>query len=476
MTTAEYNWPELLKEAQQVIHSDPQTSWRKLARELGVPKTTLRDGFMRHLGIEDVEHIPLGRVEKMEQQPPVFEDKRVTKKPTWRELVKVAQVTQAAEEQLDNTQRIANIGIEVNRPIAIMFTGDWHLGDLAINYQQWVADIEYLLDTPDLYVCAMGDDIQNMRAFKTLSAVLGQALSPKLQGAMLKSVIDELTEKNKLLAKILGNHDCLDEETEIFCDDGWIKYDQIIPEKSTALTFNDGKVLRETVSAVHIYDYTGDMYHTQSRLVDIMVSPNHRILSKAQLANPKPNTKCQNCGNPVYRPPKRHKEKITCSSFCKSALKKDVTNTGVPNPSILPEKTWTYIQANQLFNSSSTQREVPASGYINAEGASISDDEIRIAAWILTDGYIEEKHGYIKIYQRKSKYHLITDILDRLEINYAITERNRNITMICGKELKSKPESGMTIRLKSKGSAKIKSIIERKDQLPEWVWKSLTFS
>lgn len=88
-----------------------------------------------------------------------------------------------------------------------MFTGDWHLGDRATNHKQWMEDIEFILKTPDLFMVDLGDSIQNMRSFKVLAAVLDQALPPRIQAAMLREVVDALTDKGKLLAKVGGNHD-----------------------------------------------------------------------------------------------------------------------------------------------------------------------------------------------------------------------------------------------------------------------------
>lgn len=66
----------------------------------------------------------------------------------------------------------------------------------------------------------------------------------------------------------------------------------------------------------------------------------------------------------------------------------------------------------------------------------LTDDEIRLAAWICTDCHVN-KHGYISLYQAKKKVHLILELLDRMGIEYRVKERVRNIKAICGKTLKS---------------------------------------
>ena len=88
-----------------------------------------------------------------------------------------------------------------------MFTSDWHMGDMASDHRQWIADMEYVLETDNLFMIDLGDSIQNMRAFKNLAAVLSQAITPKMQAQLLRGIVEELTDKHKLIAKVIGNHD-----------------------------------------------------------------------------------------------------------------------------------------------------------------------------------------------------------------------------------------------------------------------------
>ena len=188
--------------------------WDIIGTEFGKTAEAARSQYRRHKakGGSDValdyvvgdEEIEWGGEEAAEV---FFPDKKHAEDINWRELLDLATKGQDINERMTDDQRIATIQIDTDKPIAITFSGDWHLGDGSTDHESWRRDILYFIETPNLYLIDMGDDIQNMRSFRTLSAVLGQVLSPVQQAQLLKSIIDELTQKNKLLAKVRGNHD-----------------------------------------------------------------------------------------------------------------------------------------------------------------------------------------------------------------------------------------------------------------------------
>lgn len=143
----------------------------------------------------------------LNHQSVIFTDKQKSEKIDWREMLAHAVTGQDINKRLSPCQETANIHIHTDKPIAIVYTGDWHLGDNGTDYISWYDDIHLIMDTPNMYMIDLGDDYQNMRSFRVLANVLNQVLTPPQQAAMMKSLVDELTSKNKLLAKIGGNHD-----------------------------------------------------------------------------------------------------------------------------------------------------------------------------------------------------------------------------------------------------------------------------
>jgi hypothetical protein len=125
----------------------------------------------------------------------------------WRELLNLAIHTQGLQQAADDSQRVATVQVVTDKPFCFIYSGDWHLGDGRTDHCQWQHDIDLVLNHPRIKIVNLGDSHQNMRSFKTLSAVLSQALSPPMQAKMMKGIVDELAEKNKVAAWVDGNHD-----------------------------------------------------------------------------------------------------------------------------------------------------------------------------------------------------------------------------------------------------------------------------
>jgi|WetSurSiteA1Bulk_404760.scaffolds.fasta_scaffold34659_2 hypothetical protein len=173
------------------------TRWSRIADELDENPEKLRSIWRRRSRL----------TQKGEESTPIFIDKKEMEQVDWRKLAAHAKAGSSLDDSLDYTQESATVKIDTDTPIAVVYTGDWHLGDTHTNHEDWLSDMKTIMDTPAVYMVDLGDSYQNMRSFKVLSAVLEQVLSPAQQAALFKSLVDELTEKGKLLAKVGGNHD-----------------------------------------------------------------------------------------------------------------------------------------------------------------------------------------------------------------------------------------------------------------------------
>lgn len=271
--------------------------------------------------------------------------------------------------------------------------------------------LDIALTLPKNYQQKMVDAITDIGGFVEERGFSGEMLYARKTLAAVNECFDDIT-------WLLGNHECLDEETEVFADGEWKKHTELIPGKSKVLVFNDGVITEETITDLHIYDYSGPMYLTKTMLADFMVSPNHNILWHPQ------------------------------------------------------EGGWRFNSAKQLFdNDKRTRVYLPLAGKSNRNGCALSDDEIRIAGWIYTDCTINKRTGYYQFSQRKSKHKHITDILDRLKIEYSLYERERNTKQICGKELLKQPEAEVTISVLARDTNWLRSIVGDKEAIADWAWK-----
>lgn len=193
----------------QLKAQKPNISWNEIAKLLGeMNGEQVRSKYRRAKKNPDHSpHTPTSEPHAYEQEMVEFLDKKHKLSTPWQDLLNLAVTGQVINDQLDDTQRTADIHIHTQKPIAVVFTGDWHLGDTATDHVRWAADIRTILEHERVFMIDVGDDRQNARNFRSLSVVLSQVLSPKQQAQLLRSIVDELTDKHKLLAKVDGNHD-----------------------------------------------------------------------------------------------------------------------------------------------------------------------------------------------------------------------------------------------------------------------------
>lgn len=217
-----------------------------------------------------------------------------------------------------------------------------------------------------------------------------------------------------------GNHECFDSKTEILTKSGW-KFHQDISPTDLVMTLNkeSGNMEWQKPIAVHRYHHNGDMVSINTRGIDLCVTKNHRLWAKP-------------------------------------------TNISK----------WRMQPASDVLNDSRKRIYMRVSGSMNLSDVDLTDDEIRMAAWILTDGCIRKAGNHIscQIYQRKSKSHMISEIMDRMSWKYSTSERARNITHIMGKKLHSR-EPEITFQLLGESRSRATDIIEKqKKRLPSWAY------
>lgn len=242
----------------------------------------------------------------------------------------------------------------------------------------------------------------------------------------LQDEIDETVDFTRDLRKLLpsarivyiaGNHECHDTETEILTHEGWKKYDEFgFDDLLATYNIEKDKIEWQNPGSINRSPYKGKLEHVRANSTDMMITPNHRVM---------------------YRLP--------------------------------AHSSWSLQEVSKIHHGNNRVIFKASSSEDNNEYP-LSDDEISIAAWMLTDCYIDKKYGYVTFYQRDEKVHLITDILDRLGIQYHRYDRQRDITHICGVELKTKPNVSCDIRLNSEYSKRLHHLVRYKGKLPSWVY------
>ena len=96
---------------------------------------------------------------------------------------------------------------DVTEPIALVFTGDWHLGSNHSDYSKWQSDMLFLMGLPPerVKLITTGDLIDNFfPKFRSAEPVFG-TISPATQKVFLSKIVDLL--KPYLEISCWGNHD-----------------------------------------------------------------------------------------------------------------------------------------------------------------------------------------------------------------------------------------------------------------------------
>lgn len=252
-------------------------------------------------------------------------------------------------------------------------------------------------------------------------------ISMKEEMASLRAVAELISENFKEVYWINGNHDCFDDQTEVMVKNGWKKFEDLYnsPEPVGVLT-KEGLINFEMPTRVIYKPYKGKMIKFKTSLNSMVVTPNHRMAVVKRTLN-----------------------------------KKD---TGLKEISALD------LHNNKgliYYPVSATQ---PNQKDLN----NVSDLELQLLGWLLTDGQIkqplnEKQRGSIVYYQSGTKHLLIKNLLDLAQIKYNLVARNRDIKNICGKELKNKPQIGYEFRLGVKESTRFLKLLPTKN-IQDWMY------
>jgi UDP-2,3-diacylglucosamine pyrophosphatase LpxH len=158
-------------------------------------------------------------------------------------------------------------------------------GDLHVPFHH-APSLKALLSTDAQDLMLMGDVLDMFAASshrQDLSYVTTQE-----ELAVGRAIIEELAAKYENIYYIAGNHDCFSEDTEILTEAGWVTFERL--QKLTGLkvaTYNKetGVIEYQEPTSVVWGKYSGDMYHFSRSSLDLLVTPNHRMLARKRMAS-----------------------------------------------------------------------------------------------------------------------------------------------------------------------------------------------
>lgn len=212
-----------------------------------------------------------------------------------------------------------------------------------------------------------------------------------------------------------GNHECIDDKTELLTKRGWITYKDI-KKSDKVYSFNPDTECGEWVNIEHVLikPFTGMLNRINSNVIDLLATDDHKIFSKNRLTNKYEYVKMSELGKKRY---------------------------------LIP------VNGNSK----------------NKKDHDITDEMLKAIGWILTDGSINAR-GYIFVYQSEEKAHMVRKALSDINVKFTEASKDRDIKEICGVPLKT-VQRQYTFYVVAKDSRKLLKILDRGKQLPTWVSK-----
>lgn len=319
-----------------------------------------------------------------------------------------------------DARRCIDVQIHTDGPIGLMALGDLHVDDPGCNWPLLERHTELARETPGMYALAVGD-LQNAWIGRLARLYGNQSTSAREAWALVEWWVQALADKLVFISA--GNHDCVDDETEALTRRGWLRRHEIRHDDEVlGIDPATGETHWQPIQAIITRPSDGTIRRLKMNAVSLACTGKHRVLHR-----------------------KRRRPGL-----------------------------WTDLQFAEFDSISSFDHlGIPVAGTTPSGGCDLSDAELRVAAWILTDGCIPKDTPRIAIYQRVSKAHLVRESLDAAGVVYRETTRDIKQTEICGRKLLKKPERMTEFRIGAEESRRLTARLDMPSKYPwpAWVWR-----
>ena len=319
----------------------------------------------------------------------------------------------ARKKEHAERSRLVPVTIRRDGPIGLLVFGDPHLGSPHTNWPALKRDVELTQKTEALYGTNIGDTGDNWSGkLAHLWAGMGVSHSQEKQ-------LSEWFLKNvRWLLWLGGNHDCHDDKTEALTRRGWRGPDEIAEgDEVLALDTATGLAVWSPVKRKIVRHHAGPMISHDMVGLSFNVTPNHRLLHK----------------------------------------RRDYL------------KRWSGWRYSPAGNTAMGRVGFALSAPSGRPDCELTDPQIQVAAWVLTDGSIRwaGNSPNICVYQSKDPSELIA-ALDGAGLEWTVGERQRKTAAVCGRALVSEPLPERVFRISAASGRKLVQWLPQKGTLPEW--------
>jgi hypothetical protein len=162
------------------------------------------NSFRRAMRKRGIKRQSVFRMHDVEQPIRVTTDYKLADSATWEDHL-------SAIKQMDNitaihqkTPQEITIHYDTDKPICLIFSADWQLGQFGVDYDAFERDMDTIANTPRVYVDIGGDITQNIIQAAKMGSSHNQTPIP-VQLGLAHLTIEKL--KNKINTLKTGNHD-----------------------------------------------------------------------------------------------------------------------------------------------------------------------------------------------------------------------------------------------------------------------------
>jgi DNA-binding transcriptional regulator WhiA len=179
---------------------------------------------------------------------------------------------QEAQDKLDTKQVKASIRIDDNKPIAVAYWSDWHIGSKGVDYKAFQHDLELIRDTEGLYFIGGGDYKDNYISGTHTGGNFEQIIQPGMQDIVVQRQMEKVAEK--CLALVRG---CFLAGTPITMADGTRKPIEAITEGDEVIT-NIGNIRKVNKKFINFYNGEMVRFETMGNIGSVTATRDHKVL------------------------------------------------------------------------------------------------------------------------------------------------------------------------------------------------------
>lgn len=287
-----------------------------------------------------------------------------------------------------------SLGAVKKKPTILVIADTQAKSEESLEYLLWIG--KYIADKKPDIIVHIGDhfDLPSLSSYdKGTAKIEGKRLYKDIEAGVkgfefLNLELEKHKDYNPRKIFCLGDHECLTPDAEVLTFNGFKKIEDVTTEDVVASMDEQYRLQWDKPKSLIRKYHTGNIVKFNSRSFSFSGTENHRMYYE------------------------------TSGGYIREKLAKDLTNNF---------KVITALNSENFCEK-------------------LSDEMVKLSAWLCTDSHFPQRGNPI-LYQRESNAHKIRELLRVLNIEYTEKKRERNITQICGKQLKKPCEAGIEFHL-----------------------------